>query len=128
MFKYKPFLIFTVILAVLAITFISSFAVNAVINDKFDNLASSLSVVHLSSGKAFAAYKYDNIEYEAEIPYSSAIREGTMLPVYFDPSTPQNIRLKDLTAVYFLRYVPILLAIPFLIALIISAHKYQKKR
>lgn len=128
MFKYKPFTIFFTITLVSLLMFLSSFLISSSIDRSFSEKENTLASVKLSGENAYAVYKYGEYTYETEIQYSSALKDGIKLPVYFDKDAPEEISLKNLTVVYILRYLSFPLLFTGLIGLCMSFQKYKKKQ
>ncbi len=128
MLKYKPFLIFTVIASVCLCTILVSFIAEDIINTNYDSFKSTLATVEITDGKAFAVYEYKENTYRYEIRYSTALKSGMTIPVYFPPDSPSNAEIKDVTAVLIMRYAPLTVFFPAVVGMVITAFKYKAKR
>ncbi len=126
MFKYKPFTVFFILSLAAVLTFLSSFLVSSGIDRKFSSKIPILATVELSEENTFAVYEYEKTTYRTPLTYSSALRNGTKMPIYIDKDSPSEIHIKNLTSVYILRFLSLPIFFICIIATAVSFVKYKK--
>ncbi len=129
MIKHKPFKFFLILTVLSILAFLSSFAVSAYIDSKFESKIPILSTVEVTSDGTFAKYIYENEEYSSIIPHSSALKDGMSLPVYIDPSSPETAELKDVSSVLVLKFVSgLVFAVSFTECIVLYVRYKLKER
>ena len=127
MIKYKPFAFFLTITVLSILAFLASFAVSAYIDGKFETKVPVLSTVEITDAGTFAKYTYEKGEYSSQIPHSSALKNGMNLPVYIDPLSPETAELKDVSSVFVLKFVSVVVFAISLTECIVLYVRYKLK-
>ncbi len=128
MFKYKPFTVFFIISLASVSVFISSFLISSVIDRNFSSKTAILATVEISGENAFAVYEYENNTYRTPLEYSSALRNGTKMPVYIDHESPSEIHIKNLTSVYIMKFLSLPILFIGIIGMTVTFVKYKMRK
>ncbi len=127
MFRYKPFTVFFILTLTALVAFLASFLVSSSIDREFSSKISLLATVETENENAFAVYEYENNTYHTQLTYSSALKNGTKIPIYIDADSPSEIYIKNLTSVYLLRFLSIPVFFICIIGTAVSMAKYKKR-
>lgn len=128
MFKYKPFTVCLILSLAAVIVFLSSFLVASGIDRKFSSKIPILATVEVSEENAFAVYEYDKNTYRTPLTYSSALKNGTKMPIYIDKDSPSEIHIKNITSVYILRFLSLPILFIGIIGMAVTFVKYKMRK
>lgn len=127
MLKCKPFTVCLVIAVLSLSVFLVSFVAEEIINGNFDNMKSTLAVIETDGVTSYAIYEYGGNTYKCELKYSTALKNGMSFPVYFDPSSPENAQIKDVSVIWVMRYAPLFVLIPSVCGMVFTFYSFKKR-